>query len=167
MATHQAHLTIGQLSARSGLASSALRYYEELGLVESVRTTGNQRRYTQATLRRVAFVRSAQRVGLTLDEVAEALATLPSGRTPTRSDWTRLSRSWRPRIEAQIERLERLRDKLDSCIGCGCLSLRTCALNNPGDQAAPRGPGAVYLAPASGEAEDGSDNDVAQVIRLR
>lgn len=149
MAKQRAQVTIGQLSSRSGVATSALRYYEGLGLIESVRTTGNQRRYTQATLRRVAFVRSAQRVGLTLDEVGEALATLPSGRTPTRADWTRLSRSWRPRIEAQIERLERLREKLDSCIGCGCLSLRTCALNNPGDQAAPRGPGAVFLEPGA------------------
>ena len=149
MAKQRAQVTIGQLSSRSGVATSALRYYEGLGLIESVRTTGNQRRYTQATLRRVAFVRSAQRVGLTLDEVGEALATLPAGRTPTRADWTRLSRSWRPRIEAQIERLERLREKLDSCIGCGCLSLRTCALNNPGDQAAPRGPGAVFLEPGA------------------
>ncbi len=149
MAKHQAQVTIGQLSSRSGVATSALRYYEGLGLIESVRTTGNQRRYTQATLRRVAFVRSAQRVGLTLDEVGEALATLPSGRTPTRADWTRLSRSWRPRIEAQIERLERLREKLDSCIGCGCLSLRTCALQNAADKAAPRGPGAVYLEPGA------------------
>ena len=100
--------------------------------------------------RRVAFIRSAQRVGLTLDEVAEALATLPEGRTPTKADWSRLSRSWRPRIDAQIERLERLRDKLDSCIGCGCLSLRTCALNNPADEVAPRGPGAVFLEPSAG-----------------
>ncbi|CAN5244432.1 redox-sensitive transcriptional activator SoxR [soil metagenome] len=147
MAAHAAHLSIGQVSARSGVATSALRYYEELGLIDSVRTTGNQRRYTQAALRRVAFVRSAQRVGLTLDEVAGALATLPSGRTPTRADWTRLSRTWRPRIEAQIERLERLRDNLDSCIGCGCLSLRTCALNNPGDEVSSRGAGAVFLEP--------------------
>jgi MerR family redox-sensitive transcriptional activator SoxR len=100
-------------------------------------------------LRRVAFIRSAQRVGLTLDEIADALATLPEGRTPTRSDWARLSRSWRPRLDAQIERLQRLRDRLDGCIGCGCLSLSTCALNNPDDEAAPRGPGAVYLEPGS------------------
>jgi MerR family redox-sensitive transcriptional activator SoxR len=143
----RAHLSIGQLSARSGVATSALRYYEDLGLIESERSAGNQRRYAQATLRRVAFIRSAQRVGLTLDEIAEALATLPAGRTPTKADWSRLSRSWRPRIDAQIERLERLRDKLDSCIGCGCLSLRSCALNNPDDEVAPRGPGAVFLQP--------------------
>lgn len=147
VSSNRAHLTIGQLSARSGVATSALRYYEDLGLITSERSAGNQRRYAQATLRRVAFVRSAQRVGLTLDEVAEALATLPEGRTPTKADWARLSRTWRPRIDAQIERLERLRDKLDSCIGCGCLSLRTCALNNPDDEVAARGPGAVFLEP--------------------
>jgi MerR family redox-sensitive transcriptional activator SoxR len=144
----RAHQSIGQLSTRSGVATSALRYYEDLGLIASERSAGNQRRYAQATLRRVAFIRSAQRVGLTLDEIAEALATLPAGRTPTKADWSRLSRSWRPRIDAQIERLERLRDKLDSCIGCGCLSLRTCALNNPDDEVAPRGPGAVFLQPS-------------------
>jgi MerR family redox-sensitive transcriptional activator SoxR len=148
MSRHAAHLTIGQLAERSGVATSALRYYESRGLIASERTTGNQRRYRQAMLRRVAFIRSAQRVGLTLDEVEEALATLPEGRTPTKADWARLSRGWRPRIEEQIERLERLRDKLDGCIGCGCLSLRTCALNNPDDEVAPRGPGAVFLEPA-------------------
>ena len=144
-----AHLTIGELSARSGVAPSALRYYEDEGLIQSERTTGNQRRYQRVTLRRVAFIRSAQRVGLTLDEIADALATLPAGRTPTKADWSRLSRSWRPRIDAQIERLERLREKLDGCIGCGCLSLRTCSLNNPEDVVAPRGPGAVFLEPGA------------------
>ena len=152
MARPAAHLTIGQLAERSGVATSALRFYESRGLIASERTAGNQRRYPQAALRRVAFVRSAQRVGLTLDEIVAALATLPEGRAPTKADWSRLSRGWRPRIEEQIERLERLRDKLDSCIGCGCLSLRTCALNNPGDEAAARGPGAVYLEPGSGPA---------------
>jgi MerR family redox-sensitive transcriptional activator SoxR len=140
-------LTIGELSERSGVAGSALRYYEERGLIASERTAGNQRRYPRPVLRRVAFIRSAQRVGLTLDEVAEALAGLPAGRTPTKADWARLSRAWRPRLEEQIERLERLRDKLDSCIGCGCLSLRRCALSNPDDEVAPRGPGAVFLEP--------------------
>jgi MerR family redox-sensitive transcriptional activator SoxR len=147
VARHAAHLTIGQLAERSGVATSALRYYESRGLISSERTAGNQRRYRQAMLRRVAFIRSAQRVGLTLEEVEEALSTLPDGRTPTKADWARLSRSWRPRIEEQIERLERLRDKLDGCIGCGCLSLRTCSLNNPHDEVAPRGPGAVFLEP--------------------
>jgi MerR family redox-sensitive transcriptional activator SoxR len=142
-----APLSIGDLSARSGVATSALRYYEDQGLIRAERTGGNQRRYPRATLRRVAFIRSAQRVGLTLEEIAEALATLPEGRTPTKADWSRLSRSWRPRIDAQIDRLERLRAKLDGCIGCGCLSLRTCALNNPDDMVAARGPGAAYLEP--------------------
>jgi MerR family redox-sensitive transcriptional activator SoxR len=144
-----AQLTIGEVAERSGVATSALRYYESQGLIESERTTGNQRRFRRATLRRVAFIRSAQRVGLSLDEIAEALATLPEGRTPTKADWARLSHGWRPRIDAQIERLERLRDKLDSCIGCGCLSLRTCALSNPDDEVAPRGPGAVFLEPGA------------------
>jgi MerR family redox-sensitive transcriptional activator SoxR len=144
-----ANLTIGELSARSGVAPSALRYYEDQGLIRSERTAGNQRRYRRATLRRVAFIRSAQRVGLTLDEIAEALATLPEGRTPTKADWARLSRQWRPRLDAQIERLQRLRAKLDGCIGCGCLSLRTCSLNNPDDELAARGPGAVHLEPGT------------------
>jgi MerR family redox-sensitive transcriptional activator SoxR len=149
MSNNVVYLTIGQLSERSGVATSALRYYETQGLIHSVRSAGNQRRYPRPTLRRVAFIRSAQRVGLSLEEVAEALATLPEGRTPTKADWARLSRGWRPRIDAQIERLERLRDRLDSCIGCGCLSLRRCSLSNPGDAVAPSGPGAVFLEPDS------------------
>jgi len=140
-------LTIGQLAERAGVATSAIRFYESRGLIQAVRTTGNQRRFEQATLRRIAFIRTAQRVGLSLDEVADALATLPEHRTPTKADWSRLSRAWRPRLDEQIERLERLRDKLDGCIGCGCLSLRTCALNNPDDEVAPRGPGPVFLEP--------------------
>jgi MerR family redox-sensitive transcriptional activator SoxR len=142
-------LTIGELSERSGVATSALRFYESRGLIHSRRTTGNQRRYPQPELRRVAFIRAAQQVGLSLEEIADALATLPEARTPTKADWARLSRSWRTRLDEQIERIERLRDRLDGCIGCGCLSLRTCALNNPGDEAAARGPGAVHLEPAS------------------
>ena len=140
-------LTIGQLAERAGVATSAIRFYESRGLIRAVRTTGNQRRFEQSTLRRIAFIRTAQRVGLSLHEVADALATLPENRTPTRADWARLSRAWRPRLDEQIERLERLRDKLDGCIGCGCLRLRTCALNNPDDEVAPRGPGAVFLEP--------------------
>ena len=143
--THQ--LTIGQLSARSGVAPSALRYYEDRGLLTPERNDAGQRRYPQAALRRVAFIRAAQRVGLSLEEIADALATLPATRTPTRSDWARLSRSWRSRLDDQIERLERLRDRLDRCIGCGCLSLRSCGLSNPGDRAAAHGPGAVHLDP--------------------
>ncbi|HEU5043174.1 MAG TPA: redox-sensitive transcriptional activator SoxR [Nocardioidaceae bacterium] len=148
MSTTHPDLTIGELSKRSGVATSALRYYESQGLITSRRTTGNQRRYPRPMLRRVAFVRSAQRVGLTLEDIAEALSTLPEGRTPTKADWARLSRSWRPRVDAQIERLVRLRDKLDGCIGCGCLSLKTCALNNPDDEVAERGPGARFLEPS-------------------
>ena len=140
-------LTIGQVAERTGVATSALRYWEELGLVSSVRTTGNQRRYERATIRRVSFIRAAQRVGLSLEEIAASLSTLPDSRTPTASDWARLSRSWRPRLDEQIRRIERLRDQLDSCIGCGCLSLRTCALNNPSDVLAEHGPGPVLLEP--------------------
>ena len=140
-------LTIGEVSKRSGVAPSGLRYYEAQGLLHSVRTTGNQRRYERSVLRRLAFIRSAQRVGLTLEEIKEALGRLPGGRTPTKADWTRLSRGWRPRIDEQIERLTRLRDRLDSCIGCGCLSLAHCALQNSDDRLAAEAPGAYYLEP--------------------
>lgn len=141
--THE--LTIGQLAERSGVAQSALRFYEDRGLLRSHRTAGNQRRYEQAELRRVAFVRTAQQVGLSLEEISEALASLPQNRTPTKADWTRLSRSWRSRIDDRIARLEHLRDRLDGCIGCGCLSLRSCRLRNPDDAVADRGPGPVLL----------------------
>lgn len=138
-------LTVGEVSQRSGFAASALRYYETLGLVSATRTAGGQRRYERSALRRLAFVRAARNVGLSLDEVAEALASLPGGRAPTRADWSRLSRSWRGRLDEQIEALTALRDGLDSCIGCGCLSLRRCAISNPADVAAAGGPGASYL----------------------
>ena len=138
-------LTIGELSARSGLAPSALRFYESEGLLPASRTAGGQRRYPRSALRRLAFVRSAQRVGLTLDEVRQALASLPDGRTPTAADWRRLSAPWQRRLDERIAELERLRDSLTSCIGCGCLSLRRCALYNPGDRAAALGSGARYL----------------------
>jgi MerR family transcriptional regulator, redox-sensitive transcriptional activator SoxR len=145
MLADMTELTIGELSDRSGIPSSAIRYYEDRGLVAARRTTGNQRRYERPMLRRLAFIRTAQRVGLSLEEIEEALATLPSNRTPTKADWTRLSRGWRPRLDAQIAQLERLRDTLDSCIGCGCLSLKRCNLSNPGDVVATRGPGPVLL----------------------
>ena len=148
MSKDTVHLTIGQLSERSGVATSALRYYETQGLIHSVRSAGNQRRYPRPTLRRVAFIRSAQRVGLSLEEVAEALATLPEGRTPTKADWARLSAGWRERLDDQISALEALRDGLTTCIGCGCLSLRRCALSNPDDGIAVTGAGARYLPPA-------------------
>jgi MerR family transcriptional regulator, redox-sensitive transcriptional activator SoxR len=140
-------LTIGQLAERSGVATSAIRFYESRGLIHSVRTTGNQRRYEQSVLRRVSFVKAAQRIGLTLDEIGEAMSTLPENRTPTKADWARLSRTWRERLDHQIRRIELLRDRLDSCIGCGCLSLKKCALSNPGDAMAGYGVGATYLEP--------------------
>lgn len=132
MGTHH-ELTIGELAHRSGASPSTLRFYEDRGLLHSERTAGNQRRYARSALRRVAFIRTAQRVGLSLDEIGASLATLPDGRTPTRADWAALSQGWRPRLDQRIAQLEALRDRLDSCIGCGCLSLRTCALQNPDD----------------------------------
>ncbi|GAA4361559.1 redox-sensitive transcriptional activator SoxR [Angustibacter luteus] len=141
-------LVIGEVSRRSGLASSAIRYYESQGLVESDRTTGGQRRFHRSVLRRLAFVRAAQNVGLSLDEIRDALATLPSARTPTKADWARLSRSWQDRLDEQIAALERLRDGLTSCIGCGCLSLQRCRLSNPDDVMRETGSGARYLPPA-------------------
>jgi MerR family redox-sensitive transcriptional activator SoxR len=147
-------LTVGEIARRSGFAQSAIRYYETLGLVSAARTSGNQRRFERNTLRRLAFIRAARNVGLSLDEVAAALASLPAGRTPTRADWTRLSRGWRQRLDDQIAALAALRDGLDSCIGCGCLSLQRCAISNPGDTARTGGPGAAYL-PAGLRRDDG------------
>ena|SRR5918994_6969991 len=138
-------LTIGEVTQRSGLAASAVRFYEAEGLVASTRTAGGQRRFERHVLRRLAFVRAAQQVGLSLDEIRAALATLPAGRTPTRADWERLSRSWRQRLDEQIAALEALREGLTGCIGCGCLSLRSCTLFNPDDALAATGPGARRL----------------------
>lgn len=138
-------LSIGEVAERTGVATSALRFYESQGLLSSTRTDGRQRRYPRSELRRVAFVRVAQRVGLSLDEIRGALAALPEARTPTKTDWARLSASWRPRLDEQIAVLERLRDELSSCIGCGCLSLRECSLYNPSDRASAAGPGPRYL----------------------
>ena len=140
-------LTIGETAARAGVATSALRFYEREGLIASTRTDGGQRRYERDVLRRIAFIRAAQRVGLSLDDIRASLASLPEGRTPTATDWARLSRSWRPLLDARIADLERIRDNLSSCIGCGCLSLRTCALSNPGDVAGDYGAGPVWLFP--------------------
>ena len=139
------YLTIGALSERTGVAPSALRYYEAEGLISSTRSSGGQRRFARETLRRVSFVRVAQQVGLTLDEIQAALASLPDNRTPTKADWERLSSAWRPRIDRQIAVLERLRARLTSCIGCGCLSLKICQLYNPGDELAERGPGPHHI----------------------
>jgi len=138
-------ISIGTLARRSGVTASALRYYEAEGLLRAERTPSGQRRFHRDAIRRVAFIRVAQEVGLTLEEIRHALQSLPDVRTPTRDDWTRLSRSWRPRLDAQIRMLERLRDRLDSCIGCGCLSLEVCRLANPDDEAGRKGPGPRHL----------------------
>jgi MerR family transcriptional regulator, redox-sensitive transcriptional activator SoxR len=148
-------LTIGEVAERSGYATSAIRYYEREGLVEARRSAGGQRRYRRDVLRRLAFIRAARTVGLSLEEVREALATLPGGRTPTRADWTLLSRSWRRRLDEQIDALVALRDGLDSCIGCGCLSLQRCRVSNPLDMAAALGPGARWLPPLLRQPVDG------------
>ena len=138
-------LTIGAVSERTGVATSALRFYEAEGLIHAERTGGGQRRYHRDVLRRIAFVRSAQQVGLSLDEIRAALHALPDHRTPTKADWARLSRAWTSRLDGRIRELARLRDKLTDCIGCGCLSLRSCHLYNPDDEVAVRGPGPVLL----------------------
>jgi MerR family redox-sensitive transcriptional activator SoxR len=138
-------LPIGEVARRSGMAASALRFYETEGLISSGRSAAGRRRYPRSVLRRLAFIRAARNVGLSLDEIGEALATLPEGRSPTKADWARLSRTWRSRLDEQIDALVALRDGLTSCIGCGCLSLRHCALANPGDVAAAAGSGAHYL----------------------
>lgn len=140
-------LTIGEVVARSGFPHSALRYYEREGLVRTTRTSGGQRRYERSVLRRLAFVRAARTIGVPLDEVRDALDRLPDGRPPTKADWTRLSRAWRARLDERIDALVALRDGLDSCIGCGCLSLARCRLSNPDDQVAAHGPGARMLPP--------------------
>jgi MerR family redox-sensitive transcriptional activator SoxR len=138
-------ITIGELARRSGVATSALRFYESRGLISSSRTGGRQRRFARPTLRRVAFIQAAQRVGLSLEEIATALHTLPERRTPTKADWALLSRSWRSLLRSRIAELETLQTRLTSCIGCGCLSLKTCGLLNLNDRAAARGSGARYL----------------------
>lgn len=139
------HLTIGEIAERSGLAPSAIRFYERRGLLASERTLGNQRRYRREVLRRIAFVRIAQRVGLSLEEIIEALGDLPVEKAPSAQEWQRLTRGWRERLDERIVMLEALRSGLTSCIGCGCLSLRTCALANPDDVVGREGPGPRYL----------------------
>ncbi|WP_433494557.1 redox-sensitive transcriptional activator SoxR [Micromonospora sp. CA-248089] len=148
---HEATLTIGQLADRSGVAPSALRYYERLGLIHAARTGGNQRRYARTELRRVAFIRISQQVGVSLEEIRAALDSLPAGRTPTPDDWAALSRAWRDRLDERIRLLGKLRDDLDGCIGCGCLSLQRCTLYNPGDSLAAEGPGPRLMLPPSGQ----------------
>jgi MerR family redox-sensitive transcriptional activator SoxR len=138
-------LTVSEVSHRSGFAASALRFYEREGLIGAQRTSGGRRRYERHVLRRLAFIRAARHVGLSLDEIREALATLPESRTPNKSDWARISRGWRARLDEEIAALTVLRDGLDSCIGCGCLSLQRCAISNPDDRAARFGSGALYF----------------------
>ena len=158
-------LTIGEMSERTGVATSALRFYEAEGLIHATRSEGGQRRYTREIIRRVSFIRVAQNVGLSLEEIGEALASLPQGRTPTREDWDRLAVSWRPRIDAQIRVLQRLHDRLTGCIGCGCLSLQACRLLNPGDLVAARGPGPRYV--LDDDEEEGDDALEPDVRRPR
>lgn len=143
-------LTVSEVSRRSGFAASALRYYEREGLIRASRTGGGQRRFERGVLRRLAFIRAARNVGLSLEEIRMELAGLPELRTPTRADWGRISRSWRRRLDEQISALQALRDGLQSCIGCGCLSLRSCAMSNPGDVVAAGTDvnGAAFLPPS-------------------
>ena len=138
-------LSIGAVAGRAGVNVSALRFYEDRGLISSRRSDGGQRRFDRAVLRRLAFIQVGQRVGLTLEEIGTALATLPEDHALTPRDWRRLSSAWRPMLDERIRLLEGLRDDLDSCIGCGCLSLDRCRLRNPGDRAAGLGPGPRYL----------------------
>ena len=138
-------LSIGEVAHRSGVATSALRFYEQQGLIRSFRSEGNQRRFDRDVLRRVAVIRVGQRVGLSLGEIREALASLPGDRTPNVADWERMSRRWRARLDEQIAVMQRMRDDLSSCIGCGCLSFKRCKLYNPDDAAAELGDGPRYL----------------------
>jgi MerR family redox-sensitive transcriptional activator SoxR len=138
-------LTPGAVSARAGVSVSALHFYEREGLIESHRTAGNQRRYHRDVLRRIAFIRVSQGVGISLAQIRTALGTLPDDRVPTKADWARLSRGWRADLDARIDQLQRLRDDLDGCIGCGCLSLKSCSLYNAGDELGAAGPGARRL----------------------
>ncbi|MFS1524497.1 redox-sensitive transcriptional activator SoxR [Microbulbifer sp. 2304DJ12-6] len=138
-------LTVGEVAERSGVAVSALHFYERKGLISSWRTSGNQRRYSRDVLRRVAIIKVAQSTGIPLAGIRKALGTLPNGRTPTAKDWSRLSAGWREDLDQRIGQLTRLRDRLQDCIGCGCLSMDTCPLRNPGDRAAEQGSGAHYL----------------------
>jgi MerR family redox-sensitive transcriptional activator SoxR len=146
MDTHDL-LTVTDVVRRSGFAASALRFYEDQGLIEATRTVGGRRRYERGVLRRLAFIRAASNIGLSLTEVRDELDRLPRGRTPNKADWQRISRHWRTRLDERVAALERLRDGLDSCIGCGCLSLKHCSFANPQDLAAAssEAPGAAYL----------------------
>jgi MerR family redox-sensitive transcriptional activator SoxR len=141
----ESQLTIGELSERSGVSASALRFYERQGLIAARRTDGNQRRYDRVTLRRIALVQAGKAAGVPLERIRAALDSLPAGRSPTKRDWERLSRTWARELDERIELLQAIRDRLTTCIGCGCLSLRTCALLNPADEAAALGAGAHFF----------------------
>ncbi len=151
---HDDLLTISETADRSGFSPSALRYYEREGLIQASRTSGGQRRFERHELRRLAFIAAARHIGLTLDEVRSALELLPEGRNPTKADWSKISRAWRARLDEEIRALENLRDGLEGCIGCGCLSLQRCRLSNPNDVVASRGPGAAFLPAALHPAGD-------------
>ncbi|MFE0024872.1 redox-sensitive transcriptional activator SoxR [Amycolatopsis sp. NPDC059021] len=138
-------LTVGELSRRSGVPASALRFYEDEGLIRSKRTAGNQRRYRRDTLRRVTFIRMSQRVGMPLSAIREVLGLLPEDRTPNRADWARISQCWKKDLTARIRAMEQLRDQLTDCVGCGCMSLNRCRLANPGDELGAQGPGPQRL----------------------
>lgn len=144
----QADLTVGEVAARSGLRVSAVHFYEARGLIHAMRSSGNQRRFAREVLRRIAVIKVAQRAGIPLARIREALGSLPEHRAPNRKDWERLSASWRADLDLRIERLTRLRDQLSGCIGCGCLSIDVCPLRNPGDELAAEGPGPRLLDPA-------------------
>ncbi|WP_446474126.1 redox-sensitive transcriptional activator SoxR [Actinomadura opuntiae] len=160
---HRKHeLTVGQLAERSGVAVSALHFYEAKGLISSRRTAGNQRRFSRDTLRRVSFIKVSQRVGIPLADIRDALATLPEERTPTVGDWARLSDLWRADLDARIRQLERLRDDLTECIGCGCLSISKCALANPYDRLGDEGPGPRRLLVDRAAPRDGERTRLAQ-----
>jgi MerR family redox-sensitive transcriptional activator SoxR len=139
------YLTIGEVAARTGVATSALRFYEDRSLISSERTDGNQRRYPRSVIRTVSIIKAAQEVGVSLREISNALSSLPKGRTPTKRDWEKLATRWRSDLSARIAELETLRDDLDGCIGCGCLSLTSCAIFNPGDRVAQAGTGARFI----------------------
>ena len=145
MALPNRRIGIGQVSKRTGLSVSAIRFYEDRGLVSPVRNAGGQRRYLASDIRRLSFILIAQQLGFSLDEIRRRLVDLPNGRTPTKRDWSRISRRFRSELQQRIDILTRLRDRLDGCIGCGCLSLKTCALYNPDDRAGRRGAGPRYV----------------------
>lgn len=151
MKTKQKFFTIGEAAQRCGVATSTLRFYETKGLIKSIRTNGNQRRYQAPTLRTISIIRAAQQLGVSLEDIGQALASLPDNRQPNKRDWERMSKRWAKTLDQKILEMQRLRDNLDTCIGCGCLSLKSCLLFNPDDEAASHGSGARYIIEGSPE----------------